>query len=200
MVRVLWIRVYGVQADLGAGVFSNTPMQAYCPINACFVFETFPVYTLSSLDQGILIRLFPILSFEVDLVGGLWPPTMRYLYNRSLLASCPHGGAIAVGRAIELLPTQNVIEAGLDNAFVILDDNSLWGWGINAHGALGDGTTTRRDTPVHIMDNVYQVANHFRHTLAVTTYGALWAWGNGRLVSGTGIRNYSSPVEIEDWR
>lgn len=44
------------------------------------------------------------------------------------------------------------IAAGPRHSFAIKSDGSLWGWGINATGALGDGTTTDRLVPTKISD------------------------------------------------
>jgi len=70
----------------------------------------------------------------------------------------------------------------------ITTDGTLWGWGNNIHGQLGDGTTTSRHQPVPIMDNVAAVSAGPRHTMAITADGTLWGWGNnwaGQLGDGT---------------
>jgi len=87
------------------------------------------------------------------------------------------------------LPIQgNRISAGDRHAFMIMPNNSLWGWGDNWSGQLGDGTTEHRLSPVWIMDNVAAVSASSQHTMAITIDGSLWAWGRndgGQLGNGT---------------
>ena len=59
----------------------------------------------------------------------------------------------------------------------ITADNTLWGWGSNSQGQLGDGTTTDRLSPVRIKDNVIGVSHSTVRTFAITEDGTLWAWG-----------------------
>ncbi len=63
------------------------------------------------------------------------------------------------------------------HTLVIKTDRSLWGWGNNALGQLGDGTTTNRSSPVQIMTGIAAVACGAFHNLAIKTNGRLWAWG-----------------------
>ena len=69
-------------------------------------------------------------------------------------------------------------------------DGTIWAWGIQFYGQLGDGTTTDKHSPVRIgTDNkwITSAAGPDRgfHTLAVKTDGTLWAWGyNGGRVRG----------------
>ncbi len=73
----------------------------------------------------------------------------------------------------------------LSHAAAIKTDGSLWTWGRNGRGQLGDGTFVDRDSPVHVMDHVVSVAAAGQQynivgsdfTLAVQEDGSLWCWG-----------------------
>lgn len=88
-----------------------------------------------------------------------------------------------------------------DNYFVVLKtDGSLWAWGDNRAGQLGDGTKSYRQNPVKVMDDVRQVSVGRQHTMAIRNDGSLWAWGDngdGQLGDGTDTRRLS-PVKIAE--
>ena len=66
---------------------------------------------------------------------------------------------------------------------------TLWAWGYNFWGELGDGTTTDRATPVQVngLSDVTAAAAAIYHTLAVKSDGTVYAWGLNSLGQlGTG--------------
>ncbi|WP_250255376.1 T9SS type A sorting domain-containing protein [Chryseobacterium sp. Marseille-Q3244] len=86
-------------------------------------------------------------------------------------------------------------------------DGTLWIWGSNDSGQIGNGTTTDRNTPILIgtATDWKSVSIGFSHTIALKTDGTLWAWGRndyGQLGDGTTI-NKNMPVQIgtaSDWK
>ena len=85
-------------------------------------------------------------------------------------------------------------------------DGSLWAWGGNEEGQLGDGTHDFRDAPVRIgTDNDWTaVATYRSHSVALKADGSLWTWGannTGQLGDGT-TTGRDRPVRIgadNDW-
>jgi alpha-tubulin suppressor-like RCC1 family protein len=81
--------------------------------------------------------------------------------------------------------------AGRYNTAAVKQDGTLWTWGFNAGGQLGDGSTTNRISPGTTAGggtDWCQVSGGDTHTAAVKTDGTLWTWGNnaqGRLGDGS---------------
>jgi alpha-tubulin suppressor-like RCC1 family protein len=79
-------------------------------------------------------------------------------------------------------------------------DGSVWSWGYNGNGQLGDGTLTQRVLPVNVstLSSVLTIASGNAHSLAVKSDGTLWAWGyngNGQLGDGS-LNQHTSPVQV----
>ena len=79
-----------------------------------------------------------------------------------------------------IVQTQTILSAGGIASFVIHPDGSLWGWGGNDSGQLGDGTTTDRYEPIRIMEDVVSVTASGLGAMAITSDGSLWSWGNSQ--------------------
>ena len=108
-------------------------------------------------------------------------------------------------------------EGDLENIFVsnyeMIDQYSqlgtLWLWGSNTYGQLGDNTFTTQSSPVQTVaagTNWRLVGNGAYHTMAIKTDGTLWLWGrndNGGLGDNSRT-NRSSPVQTvaagTNWR
>ncbi|MCL2392506.1 MAG: stalk domain-containing protein [Oscillospiraceae bacterium] len=109
----------------------------------------------------------------------------------SVVSTMP--GALAAGGAI-----RTSVSAGSAHSLVIDANGTLWAWGDNSQGQLGDNTLISRRTPVRIMDNIVMVSAGDRYNLAIREDGSLWAWGQndrGQLGDGTTV-NKRAPVRI----
>jgi alpha-tubulin suppressor-like RCC1 family protein len=85
-------------------------------------------------------------------------------------------------------------------SFGLRTDGTLWGWGANDFGELGDGTTTERLAPkrIGVSSDWASVAHGAFRTFGVKTNGTLWAWGdnaNGALGDGT-TSSHHTPEQI----
>ena len=76
---------------------------------------------------------------------------------------------------------------------------SLWGWGDNFSGDIGDNSTTERDSPVEVLANqVIGIASGGDHSLVLRSDSTLWAMGDnshGDLGDGTGTERHI-PVPV----
>jgi alpha-tubulin suppressor-like RCC1 family protein len=89
-------------------------------------------------------------------------------------------------------------------------DGTLWAWGLNSAGQLGDGTTTDRLAPV-LVGAGYRSASasgerwcrrpgecyDTSYSLAVKTDGTLWAWGDDRYGALVPTAPRASPVLLD---
>jgi len=93
------------------------------------------------------------------------------ILNRSNPVQIP-GSYILIARAKTTTNT-------LGHTLAIKTDNSLWAWGYNSQGILGDGTTVNKSTPVLISSDYswIQIAAGVSHSLAIRSDNTLWGWG-----------------------
>ncbi|HUR17631.1 MAG TPA: hypothetical protein VMZ51_01685, partial [Acidimicrobiales bacterium] len=81
------------------------------------------------------------------------------------------------------------VAAGGKHTAAIRTDGTLWAWGNNDSGQVGDGTLTAHSIPVQVgtATNWATVAAGGNHTAAIRADGTLWAWGyNGYGQAGSG--------------
>ena len=72
-------------------------------------------------------------------------------------------------------------------SYLALDyDGTVWAWGVNYDGQLGDGSTTERSFAAPVLNSdgsvfrdVACVASGYRASYAVKKDGTFWAWGTG---------------------
>ena len=101
------------------------------------------------------------------------------------------------------VPTDwDAISAGGDHTCGVSQDKSLWCWGQNGNGQIGDGTTTDRPSPVRIspFNDWTDVAAGDFHTCAIEQNAFLRCWGwnfSGQLGDGT-TTDRLTPVGIGD--
>jgi alpha-tubulin suppressor-like RCC1 family protein len=96
--------------------------------------------------------------------------------------------------------TVTAIAAGQYHSLALLQDGTVWAWGSNERGQLGDGTTTDRSTPMIVagLSGVTAIAAGYNHSLALLSDGTVRAWGengSGRLGDGT-TTDRSTPVNV----
>jgi len=116
----------------------------------------------------------------------------------------------------------NTVSAGFAHTVALRTDGTLWAWGRNIFGQLGDGTETNKNTPVQAgaskdlatilvadqsdgaAETWVAVSSGSLHTVAIKANGTLWAWGNneeGQLGDGTET-DRDHPVQVDnsnDW-
>lgn len=96
---------------------------------------------------------------------------------------------VLAGKTISSIAARNGM------SMVEATDGTVYSWGRNWNGELGDGTTTERAVPVAVVSSgalagkaVMEIRLGSEHCLALTTDGKIFSWGDngfGQLGSGT---------------
>jgi alpha-tubulin suppressor-like RCC1 family protein len=77
--------------------------------------------------------------------------------------------------------TWQSVSAGQSHTCAVMVDGTLWCWGSNTSGQLGDNTLDSKSTPVAVGTSGQtwaMVAAGVTHTCALATGGSLWCWGD----------------------
>lgn len=90
-----------------------------------------------------------------------------------------------------------------ESVFALKSNGTVFGWGWNGTGVLGDGTYfNSRTTPVQVtettdgfLDSIAAISSGSEHAAALQSNGEVWAWGwdySGELGTGTGNTSFSA--------
>ncbi|MQP53311.1 T9SS type A sorting domain-containing protein [Flavobacterium sp. LMO9] len=88
----------------------------------------------------------------------------------------------------------NQISAGYEHSAGIKSDGTLWTWGKNTNGQLGDGTLVNKPNPTQIGTDAdwTMVSASYSHTVALKSNGTMWSWGT----SSGQVANFSSTLLV----
>jgi alpha-tubulin suppressor-like RCC1 family protein len=127
------------------------------------------------------------------------------------------GSLVIGGNSVNPMPTVIILQAGLtpvtkavavaagnSHNLAIGSNGTIYAWGLNTYGVLGDGSVTTRNSPVPISLGAGVSAKAVAagaaswHSLAIGSNNKLYAWGNGtsgQLGDGAAIER-RSPVLV----
>jgi alpha-tubulin suppressor-like RCC1 family protein len=99
--------------------------------------------------------------------------------------------------------TVTAVAAGGQHTAALKSDGTVWAWGRNDYGQLGDGddTLTNKYSPVQVsgLTGVSAISLGEYHSLALKTDGTVWAWGQnwyGQLGDGTTSNDMNTPIQV----
>jgi alpha-tubulin suppressor-like RCC1 family protein len=115
--------------------------------------------------------------------------------GRVLVPSEVHGSG-----DVGFLNSVKAIMGGEVHNVALKTDGTVWAWGANPFGVLGNGSTNEAHTPVQVsgLSSVRALGGRGYHTLAVDTSGSVWGWGwNVTGALGDGTTNATTvPVKV----
>jgi alpha-tubulin suppressor-like RCC1 family protein len=127
---------------------------------------------------------------------------LKKFWSRAALSAAAVAALAAGGAApARAESTSLAVASGYSHTCGVKKDHSLWCWGANDSGQLGDGTTTNRTLPVQVTalgTSVAEVSVGDLYTCARKTDGTLWCWGNnasGQLGNSTAV-DTSTPTQV----
>jgi len=119
-----------------------------------------------------------------------------------VLTFCLIAGGLVfpAGNAEVYATTTAQISCGYTHSLYLKDDGTVWAWGSNNYGQLGDGTTVDRYIPQQVpgIGDVIAIAGGNNFCLALKNDGTVWAWGHnneGQLGDGT-TTDRNTPIQI----
>lgn len=114
---------------------------------------------------------------------------------------------VQVGAGTDNLADITAVAAGQYHSLALKSDGTVWAWGYNSLGQLGDNTTTLRNTATQVRESsssfltgTTRIAAGYSHSLACKADGTAWAWGSnasGQIGIGTTTSSYKVAKQMK---
>ncbi|HXC71652.1 MAG TPA: NF038122 family metalloprotease [Pyrinomonadaceae bacterium] len=192
-----------VGQNLGPSIFNNTQLSIVLPSGVSFVSCDPACTPPAGADGGTATAMFQ------NIFGGLFAnfrvtakvnaangTALTATANISSSVEDPNpanNGANTILHVNEITPfteAKKIAFAIGGNHVLALRRGTVWAWGFNVVGQLGDGTFEQRNVPVQVEDllSVVDIAAGQNFSLALKSDGTVWTWGDnswGRLGTGS---------------
>ena len=185
----LWTWGDGVDFQLGIDIFESS------------------LVSNKVMDNASAISCGGIHSAAIKTDGSLWMWGANY---NGQLGNDRQGDVFGAYQIVpvKVLDDVTAVSCGGNHTAAIKTDGSLWMWGSNSSGQLGNGGQGNdrnydgflQTVPVKVLDDVVAVSCGVNHTAAIKTDGSLWTWGDNyccQLGNGT-TDNSNIPVKVLD--
>jgi alpha-tubulin suppressor-like RCC1 family protein len=138
-------------------------------------------------------------GFAIDDAGNVWAWGGN---GQGKLGVGGSSGSFPTPQQLSGLSNVTAISGYYNHTLAVTKGGTVYSWGNNDAGELGDGTHTAHATPQPVpgLANVVSVATGGYHSLALKSDGTVWAWGDnsdGRLGNGTAGSGTDSPTPVE---
>ncbi len=138
-------------------------------------------YTYGQLGDGRFAETLP----EKDRNGSLFSHTEKLMMR---------------GSPVQVIGIANVtsIAAGGNHTIALRSDGTVWTWGANSVGQLGNGTYAHSPLPVQVkgLDNVKGIAGGLTYTIALKNDGSVWMWGSNVPYEKDMKEKINTPIQV----
>ena len=153
---------------------------------------------LTAVNNVVAIAGSQMHSLALKSDGTVW--AWGYNIEGQLGNGTISGATTAIPVQVTGLTGVTAVAVGVQHSVALKNDGTVWVWGFNYHGQIGNGTTTHSTVPVQVagLSGVVAIASGQYHVLALKSDGTVWAWGwgqYGQLGNGAVVDAYT-PVPV----
>lgn len=166
-------------------------------------------------DSSVPIQVTNLTDFIAISAGGFYSLALKNdgtvwawgnnEYGQLGNGASGYGTYSSVPVQVKNLADVSNISAGDQHSLAVRSNGTVWAWGINSEGQLGNNTTDDSNVPVEVigLSDVITISAGNSHSLALKSDNTVWAWGwneHGQLGDASpksdGVARKTTPVQV----